>query len=233
MEARDNTYVNNVAVGSQYHGFLTQSDVNVFVDHLTSMNNIQYYGFYANNKYSDNRSSDPAVTWMVTPSLTVQNSLFLDNNIYGIRVNEDHVEDYVYRKLEYLNSYGHGQNFGLGLNPLKPEDVVEALSEEDPQLGSCIVFIPETSPMKGAGKNGEDIGANILYRYRNGILTGQKLWSRITGAFPCGAIVPGLNDVPDSSCFDVHERLNVNANGCDLPRFGYQRRIHIHPRRPF
>jgi hypothetical protein len=216
MEARDNTYVNNVAMGSQYHGFLTQSDVNVFVDHLTSIDNIQYYGLFANNKYSINNSTDPNVTWMVYPSLAVQNSLFLNNNTYGIRVNEDHVEDYAYRKFEYLNSYGHGQNYGPGLDPLKPEDVMEGLSEEDPQMGSCIVFIPESSPMKGAGKNGEDIGANILYRYEDGILTGQPLWDAGTGAFPCGAIVPRLNDVPGSSCFDVHERLNVNANGCDL-----------------
>jgi hypothetical protein len=228
MEARDNTYVNNVAVGSTYHGFLTQSDVNVFVDHLTSMNNVQYYGVYANNKYSDNRCSDPVVTWMVEPSLGVQNSLFVNNNTYGIQVNEDHMEDYAYRKFEYLNSYGHGQNYGPGLGPLKPEDVVEALSEENPQMGSCIVFIPEGSPMKGAGKNGEDIGANILYRYKNGILTRQGLWNRKTGAFPCGAIVPGLNNIPGSSCIDVHERLNVNANGCNLPRPCYQRRLHFH-----
>jgi hypothetical protein len=90
------------------------------------------------------------------------------------------------------------------------------LSEVDPQMGSCIVFIPESSPMKGAGKNGADIGANILYRYEDGILTDQALWDAGTGAFPCGAIVPGLNDVPGSSCFDVHQRLHVNANGCSL-----------------
>ena len=216
MEATDNTYVNNVVVGSQYHGFLTQSDVDVFVDHLTSMDSIDYYGLYANNKYSDNRSADPVVTWDVYPSLAVQNSLFLNNNIYGIGVNEDHVEDYAYRKFEYLNSYGHGQNYGPGLDPYEPEDVMEELSQVDPEMGSCIVFIPQSSPMKGAGKNGEDIGANILKRYEEGVLTNQSLWDPDTGAFPCGAIVSGLNDVSSSSCFDVHKRLNVNANGCAL-----------------
>ena len=219
MEARDNNYINNVALGSTYHGFLTQSDVNCFVDHLTSMNNGQnvYYGLYSNNKYSDNRSSDPAVTWMVYPSLAVQNTLFLNNGDYGIRVNEDHVEDYVYRKFEYLNSYGHDvDNYGGGLTPSKPEDVLTELSEDDPQMGNCIVFIPTGTPMKGAGKYGEDIGANILYRYENGILINQLLWNAGTGAFPCGATVSGLNDVAGSSCINVHERLNVNANGCNL-----------------
>ena len=27
----------------------------------------------------------------------------------------------------------------------------------------------------------------------------------------------GLNDIPGQSCFDVHKRLNVNNNGCNLP----------------
>ena len=219
MEARDNTYLNNVAVGSTYHGFLTQSDVNAFVDHLTSMDNGQntYYGLYSNNKYSDNRSEDPVVTWMVYPSLAVQNTLFLNNGDYGIQVKEDHVEDYVYRKFEYLNSYGHDvNNYGGGLDPIKPEDVKENLSQTDPEMGSCIVFIPSGTPMKGVGKYGEDIGANIVYRYEDGILINQVLWNESTGAFPCGATVSGLNDVSGSSCIDVHQRLNVNANGCNL-----------------
>jgi hypothetical protein len=71
--------------------------------------------------------------------------------------------------------------------------------------------------MKRAGKNGADIGATILYRYENGTLTGQPLWEPSTGRFACGAIIPGVNDVAGKSCFDVHQRLNVNANGCTLP----------------
>ena len=37
------------------------------------------------------------------------------------------------------------------------------------------------------------------------------------GAFPCGPRVPGLNDPAGNSCYDVHLRLNVNANGCLFP----------------
>jgi hypothetical protein len=87
----------------------------------------------------------------------------------------------------------------------------------DPQLGACRVFIPASSPMKGAGKNGADIGATVLYRYQNGGLTTQPLWEPGSGKFPCGAIIPGVNDLAGASCFDVHKRLNVQANGCSLP----------------
>jgi hypothetical protein len=90
----------------------------------------------------------------------------------------------------------------------------------DPQLGSCIVYIPSGSPMKGVGENGADIGANIVYRYQDGFLTNQKLWNQTTGQFPCGAVVSGVNDdatFPSSSCINVNERLNVGVNGCPIP----------------
>ena len=90
-------------------------------------------------------------------------------------------------------------------------------STVDPQFGPCRVFVPDTSPLKGAGLNGDDIGANILCRYQDGVLTNEQLWDWTTGEFSCGAIVPGLNDRAGESCFDVHERLNVNTNGCSLP----------------
>ena len=93
----------------------------------------------------------------------------------------------------------------------------------DPALDTCKVFIPEKSPLKRAGKNSSDIGANVLSRYAGGenntdvVLTSQPLWDPKTGAFPHGAIIPGVNDIPGSSAFDVHKRLNVNTNGCSLP----------------
>jgi hypothetical protein len=81
----------------------------------------------------------------------------------------------------------------------------------------CIVYVPAGSNMKGAGKNGADIGANIVYRYQNGVLTNQKLWNQTTGQFPCGAIISGINDIAGTSCFDVNKRLNVGVNGCPIP----------------
>jgi hypothetical protein len=74
--------------------------------------------------------------------------------------------------------------------------------------------------MKTAGRNGADIGATILYRYQNGSLTSQPLWDTLTGAFPSGVLVTGVNDVAAQSAFDVHRRLNVNVAGCAFP-LGY------------
>jgi hypothetical protein len=85
----------------------------------------------------------------------------------------------------------------------------------------------QSSNMAGAGTeiisngfSGNDIGANIVYKYENGTLTDTKLWNQSTGAFPCGATITGVNDdatFPDSACVNVHKRLNVGVNGCPIP----------------
>jgi len=90
-------------------------------------------------------------------------------------------------------------------------------NEIDPMLGSCTAYIPKTSSMHGRGSDGGDIGANVLYRYQNGVQTCESLWDRTTGTFPCGAVIAGVNDISDSSCTNVHLRLNVGTTECPLP----------------
>lgn len=87
----------------------------------------------------------------------------------------------------------------------------------NPTLGGCLVYLPDTSPLKGVGLNQADIGANILYRYKDGTLTTTPLWDTSTGAFPCGQTVAGVNDTTGNSCINVHTRLHVNASDCHFP----------------
>ena len=115
--------------------------------------------------------------------------------------------------LDYANSYNNTY-----LNFYPSTDANRAHSTTvNPNLGGCRVWIPAGSPMKRAGKNGRDIGANILYRYQNGVLTSTPFWTRSDGSFPHGALVAGVNDIRGASAFDVHNRLNVNTNGCPFP----------------
>lgn len=90
-------------------------------------------------------------------------------------------------------------------------------STQNPQLGSCLAWVPAGSVLKGAGSNGSDIGASVLYQYVNGTLTSTPLWDPATGEFPHGATVSGLNDVAGASAFDVSNRLHVGTAGCPLP----------------
>jgi hypothetical protein len=84
-------------------------------------------------------------------------------------------------------------------------------------IDQCAVFVPAGSTMKGRGEAGADVGANVLYRYEDGEITTVPLWDPESGSFPCGAIVPGINDDPAHACVGVHQRLNVGVNGCALP----------------
>lgn len=108
------------------------------------------------------------------------------------------------------------RNFGNGTNTF-PASTTNS-STSDPSMGTCKVWIPDASNLKGAGLAGADIGANVLYRYVDGILTSTPLWDTSTGAFTgCGVQVSGINDHAGDSCFDVHTRLNVNSGGCSFP----------------
>jgi hypothetical protein len=86
----------------------------------------------------------------------------------------------------------------------------------DPVLGNCKVYLPAGSSYKGIGAGGADVGANILYQYQNATITTTPYWLPSGQFSGCGAIVTGINDVAGKSCNDVHQRLNVNFNGCAL-----------------
>lgn len=85
-------------------------------------------------------------------------------------------------------------------------------------MGSCKLWAPVGAAVKGAGTGGSDIGATILYRYVNGVLTSIPLWDPMTGEFPHGAAdLDNTNRVAGDSLFDIHTRLNVNTGGCSFP----------------
>lgn len=119
----------------------------------------------------------------------------------------------------YSLDYGNAYGFGTPYSPSLPNANITNATTSDPQLGSCIAWIPATSPMKGAGANGGDKGANVLYKYQNGVLTANPLWNTTTNDFMgCGAIVTGINDIAGSSCSNVDIRLHIGAaNGCAYP----------------
>lgn len=141
------------------------------------------------------------------PSVSLSSILVINNNTTGVKIT---IADWT---VDHSNAHGNNPNYV----PTISDPRFTNSSTSDPKLGSCKVWVPDDSPMKGAGNNGLDIGANILYRYQNGVLTGVPLWDCFTGEFPHGAVVTGLNDITDSSCFDIHKRLNVNVNGCFFP----------------
>jgi hypothetical protein len=82
---------------------------------------------------------------------------------------------------------------------------------------ACVAYLGRGSLLQSAAGADGDVGANVVYRYQDGTLTNAPLWDPRTGAFPCGAVVPGINDDPSQSCIGVHERFRVGTAECALP----------------
>jgi hypothetical protein len=113
------------------------------------------------------------------------------------------------------NEWDFGDPDSLGYDTL----VVRITGGVTPQFQSAGYVTINGSVLSGAGSNGGDIGATILYAYEDGVLTSNGLWDRTTGAWAyAGATVAGVNDVIGNSLFDVHDRLNVMSNGGKLPQ---------------
>lgn len=112
----------------------------------------------------------------------------------------------------YVNAYNNGTSY----SPALPANWTNAGTAN---LGTAVCpWIPDGNAAKGAGSGGGDLGANVLYRYVNGVLTNTPLWDPATGAFPHGADdLDGTNNVAGQSLKDFHTRVNVNSGSCLFP----------------
>jgi hypothetical protein len=224
LTASNNRFLGLISLGDHYGSYLaargsgSKMPVDTYYENFVSINPTSY-GIFARgtkNTQVKNASLFGGMRGLVADyesilpgdgvySIFSENVLSINNTQYGsVMVNQ---ATYGH---SYMNGYNNGTNFS-------PSSGYTNTSTVAPELGPCKVFIPQNSPLKGKGEGGADIGANILYRYEKGVLTNQPLWNTTTGEFPHGARVAGVNDIPGSSAFDVHKRLNVNFNGCPLP----------------
>jgi parallel beta-helix repeat protein len=151
-------------------------------------------------------------------SFFVTNSLAYNNaSATGFNVNISGTTAVNTWTLNYNSSFGNLDDY----NPNPDNANITNEIASNPTLGDCFLWLPDASPLKGAGLGGADVGATILYRYVDGILTTTPLWDPTTGEFPHGAIIAGLNDSAGDSAFDVHKRLNVpfpgDTHGCNFP----------------
>jgi hypothetical protein len=195
------TWKNNVFVHPSVVGLYSRATLGAVVDHVSA--------FLTSSTGSSGITADTDQT-SGTYSFTVTNSTAMNgSNAYGFKAATS--PGSWSGSFDHVDSYGNGVNFSTGSLALTNSLTV------NPAFGSCYLWVPATSPLHGAGSTG-DIGANILYQYVAGSLTGTELWDASTGA-PLfeGATVTGLNDVAGNSLFDIANRLNINHNSCAFP----------------
>jgi|GEM_PF-5658964 len=128
--------------------------------------------------------------------------------------------DYAQALVEHGNLYDDVQPLVTPVEDIEDEAgivrscVSQPADEVGSGIGQCLVVVPESAGLAGKGSAGDDIGAEILFRYESGVLTQTPLWSP---EFPCGAMVAGVNDDPTQACSGLAARFNVGQNGCMLP----------------
>jgi hypothetical protein len=192
---QNSLHTNFVVIGAEAAAIRNFGGINLRCDNCTVLNSGE--GFTSS-------LGNPPVTHGQT-SMFSTNTLIVGSSSYVYDMS-----DTTTFQFDYLNSF---QNF-FGPNPSSPAPT--HLSTINPQLGTCMVWIPDSSPMKFAGLGGADIGANILYQYHDGVIDPRHLplWDPTTGQFAgCGAVVAGVNESGHQygSCIDVQQRLNINT----------------------
>jgi hypothetical protein len=217
LPAGDNTIRDSVFVRSDNVGIYARGASNSIVENVSIFGTKVDAGVAVDEDLGEGApcSANPAGC-----SLTARNLLSVGNRGQGMRVKTSVVRRW---SLEHsVMSGNQGGDFPSGETTTDDAGSIRRSRAVAPTgmgtgAGQCILWVPDGSNMKGAGSNGRDVGANVLYRYRDGVLTTEPLWDRATGAFPCGPTVAGVNDQPARSCIGVHQRLNVNTNGCRFP----------------
>jgi len=141
--------------------------------------------------------------------VTVINSIFMNNKKAFSKNNVTH---------SYCNFYNNN-SIGVGLTTGDRQQNPGFYSKGG---NTTYLYLPENSPLKGAGQNGEDIGANIFYRYENGVLTNQLLWpwpmqERILneiGYDVTGTLFPSLSETDPNT---VKIQLNASSLSGEAP----------------
>jgi hypothetical protein len=186
--------VDNLAIGQTIHGFLTGSVLDVTIANGTAIGAGQ-----AGIQLADLRPGKRAIP--APPAVTMINMLAVGNSGYGVSMREPERLTLccVRRSAGWANGGGTWSPNGHFREPVEVGSILD---------WTMPTRIPEQSALKGAGVNGADIGANIVFRYDNGVLTDQPLWDA-EGAFPRGTVIGGVNDHPGAALFDLHTRLTL------------------------
>jgi hypothetical protein len=190
-------YENCVAVSSLINGFYIRSNMDASCTGCTAI------GSGTHGWNADQLSLQPR-----TSSSHCINCLAVGSGAMGFIIQ---MQDGGW-SLESVDSFANGTAFSPATAP-----EMTAPMQSDPQLAGCLAYQPANAPLRGVGVGGGTVGGEVVYRYQDGMPTSLPLWDPVTGAFPCGAVVEGVNNDEATSCVGIHQRLHVGAPNCALP----------------
>jgi hypothetical protein len=135
-------------------------------------------------QYTTTADHGHGVSWGSPYGGVVNNSTFVGNEV-GVRRTDGDVSmtnDLFYgngQAVEGAEIGNHAASFGdatTGTAPRSTGRQVEPGFDTAKYGRGAFLFIPPDSPLKGAGVDGQDIGANVIYQYEDGRLTYEPLW---------------------------------------------------------
>ncbi|RJQ17692.1 MAG: hypothetical protein C4560_08235 [Nitrospiraceae bacterium] len=178
-ESRENKFYGSIALNLPVSGFSVETNAQPDIDNHYFKDCVSvdtYRGFNllkANtstveqcsfiNSSGSSSGSHGLFNGVNSTNASVKNSLVIGNAAYGFNNNGGGIS--ISHSGAYNNTNGNysGTSCATGCRT------------DNPQL-KYPVRIESTSTYKGAGENGMDIGANIINRYENGVLTSKALW---------------------------------------------------------
>ncbi len=162
-QAQNLKFLGNIIMRSGKIGLIVANTKDAQIE-----NNLIYGNAYGVRLYSD------------ASGTVFKNNTIMDSGNYGISSeNSSHMikNTIIFKNRDAysstLGSFSYTNLFGNSGGDTPPNSCLHCFSTDPGDIG---LTIPDSSPMKGAGENGSDIGANVCYRYENGILTNVPLW---------------------------------------------------------
>ena len=122
-----------------------------------------WWNHYSGSITNSTFTNTPVAASLQNGSATITNTVFYKN---GKAIDGDLGHSYS----------DFWQNGSIGTNLVSTDKQVDPGYDTNKYGRGAYLFIPPHSPLKHAGQNGQDIGANIVYESVDGELTSTPLW---------------------------------------------------------
>ncbi|MFH0863735.1 MAG: chondroitinase-B domain-containing protein [Candidatus Gottesmanbacteria bacterium] len=157
-----NQFVNNVVINTAT-GFQQRADDGLLISNLTSVS-VSGNHFEMSEDTSDEQDLDFKI------NTNLKNSSFLTTGTGIVKGTSNHTDSFLhtYNNLYNLNANYSGTTQGTG------EIFVNPVYDISTYGNGAYLTVP--TALVGQGESGGDIGAKVLYRYVDGVLTGTALW---------------------------------------------------------
>ncbi len=178
--ATDNTKYLGVMFFNNWEGLW----VNESAGENTQIVNSYFENTRAQGNFTTDKDHGDGLTWQTPNGGSITTSTFVNNEVgYDRRDGSPTISNSVFLKNDTAinGDQGHSyldfwQNGSIGTNVSSTDKQVDPGYDVTKYGRGAYLFVPPNSPLKHAGQGGSDIGANIIYRYQDGVLTNQPLW---------------------------------------------------------